>query len=68
LIHRRRRGRAGHPHYIRREYDPPAEDPGEGYLDWRLVTGNKRPLASGMYVFSVESQYGTEFGKFVVIR
>jgi len=49
-------------------YEPPPDDPGQGYLDWRLVTGNKRPLASGLYVFSVDSRYGTEYGKFVVIR
>jgi len=49
-------------------YESPPGDPEEGQLDWRLVTGSKRPLASGMYVFTVESEFGTQYGKFVVIR
>ena len=49
-------------------YESPASDPDEGYLDWRLVSESKRPLASGMYVYTVESEFGTQYGKFVVIR
>jgi len=49
-------------------YESPASDPGEGYLDWRLVSESKRPLASGLYVYTVESEFGTQYGKFVVIR
>ncbi|HLF14198.1 MAG TPA: hypothetical protein VI932_04860 [Bacteroidota bacterium] len=49
-------------------YESPPGDPDEGQFDWRLVTESKRPLASGLYVFTVESEYGTQYGKFVVIR
>jgi hypothetical protein len=49
-------------------YESPPGDPQEGYLDWRLVTGSKRPLASGIYVYAVESEVGTQYGTFVVIR
>ncbi len=49
-------------------YESPASDPDEGYLDWRLVSESKRPIASGLYVYTVESEFGTQYGKFVVIR
>ena len=49
-------------------YESPAYDPGSGYMDWRLVSSNGSPIASGTYVFSVESEYGTQYGTFVIIR
>ncbi len=33
-----------------------------------LLSDSNRAIASGIYIFTVESQYGTQTGKFVVIR
>lgn len=43
-----------------------ADDRGE--IDWDLLSESNRALASGVYVFSVESTVGTQIGKFVLIR
>lgn len=40
----------------------------DGDEDVALVSESNRALASGIYIFTVESQYGTETGKFVIIR
>jgi len=42
------------------------EDRGE--IAWDLMSENRRALASGVYVFSIESQFGTQIDKFVLIR
>ncbi|MBI4810127.1 MAG: hypothetical protein HY800_01505 [Ignavibacteriales bacterium] len=39
-----------------------------GEIDWDLLSESNRALASGVYIFSVESDYGTQIGKFVIIR
>jgi hypothetical protein len=39
-----------------------------GQEEWRLASDSGLPLASGVYVFSVESDRGTQIGKFVVLR
>lgn len=39
-----------------------------GQEEWKLFSESGRPIASGVYVFSVESDFGTQIGKFVVIR
>ena len=44
------------------------DDPVRGELDWNLVSDSNRALASGVYVFSVESDFGQQIGKFVLIR
>lgn len=44
------------------------DDPNRGDKDWNLLTESNRALASGIYVFAVESELGTQVGKFVVIR
>lgn len=44
------------------------DDPTRGELDWNLVSESNRALASGLYVFSVESDFGRQIGKFVLIR
>ncbi len=44
------------------------EDAVRGELDWNLLSESNRTIASGVYVFTVESEYGTQMGKFVVIR
>ncbi|HUL44318.1 MAG TPA: hypothetical protein VLY03_08170, partial [Bacteroidota bacterium] len=39
-----------------------------GELSWDILSDSHRALASGVYIFSVESQFGTQVGKFVLIR
>jgi hypothetical protein len=39
-----------------------------GEIEWNLLSESNRALASGVYVFSVESKLGTQIGKFVLIR
>jgi hypothetical protein len=39
-----------------------------GDADMPLVSESNRALASGVYVFTVESDFGTQVGKFVIIR
>ncbi|HTK81521.1 MAG TPA: hypothetical protein VL633_04460 [Bacteroidota bacterium] len=40
----------------------------EGQEEWHLLSDGGRAIASGVYVFTVESELGTQIGKFVVIR
>lgn len=40
----------------------------EGQEEWYLLSDSNRAIASGIYVYLVESEYGTQTGKFVVIR
>jgi hypothetical protein len=42
------------------------EDRGE--ISWDLLSESNRALASGLYVFSVDSDLGSQIGKFVLIR
>ncbi|MBI5020156.1 MAG: hypothetical protein HZB59_01840 [Ignavibacteriales bacterium] len=42
--------------------------PDRGEINWDLLSESYRALASGVYVFSVESSFGTQIGKFVLIR
>ncbi len=44
------------------------DNPLQGELEWDLLSDSYRALASGVYVFTVESHYGTQIGKFVLIR
>lgn len=44
------------------------EDPSLGEISWNLISDSGRAIASGLYLFSVESEYGRQIGKFVVIR
>jgi hypothetical protein len=44
------------------------DDPVNGELEWNLLSESNRALASGVYIFSVESDLGREIGKFVLIR
>jgi hypothetical protein len=39
-----------------------------GQEEWNLLTESGRAIASGVYVFTVESEFGRQVGKFVVIR
>jgi len=44
------------------------DDPVKGELTWDLLSESNRAIASGVYVFTVESDFGKQIGKFVVIR
>lgn len=44
------------------------DDPVRGELEWNLLSDSYRALASGLYIFSVESDFGQQIGKFVLIR
>jgi hypothetical protein len=39
-----------------------------GELEWDLLSQSGRAIASGVYIFSVESDLGKQIGKFVLIR
>jgi hypothetical protein len=43
-------------------------DPMKGEEGWNLISGSNRTVASGIYLFSVESDFGTQIGKFVIIK
>jgi len=49
-------------------YQAPSSTPNAGELAWGLRSDNGSALASGLYIFTVESEFGTQTGKFVVIR
>ena len=49
-------------------YEAPPNDPERGELEWNLLSESNRALASGVYVFSVEYEFGKQIGKFVLIR
>lgn len=44
------------------------DDPNRGELDWNLLSNSNRALASGVYIFTVESDLGRQIGKFALIR
>ena len=44
------------------------DDPVRGEVSWNLLSESNRAIASGVYVFTVESDFGRQIGKFVVIR
>ncbi|HJW29730.1 MAG TPA: hypothetical protein VJ508_10890, partial [Saprospiraceae bacterium] len=44
------------------------DDPVRGDEEWTLLSDSNRAIASGVYVFTVASDLGTQIGKFVVIR
>ena len=39
-----------------------------GEISWDLMSETRRALASGVYVYTVESKFGTQIDKFVLIR
>ncbi|MBI1804369.1 MAG: hypothetical protein HY033_04660 [Ignavibacteriae bacterium] len=44
------------------------DDPERGELEWNILSESGRALASGIYIFTVESNYGKQIGKFALIR
>jgi hypothetical protein len=39
-----------------------------GQEEWALFSESGREIASGLYVFSVDSEFGKQIGKFVIIK
>jgi hypothetical protein len=39
-----------------------------GQIRWDLVSRNGQNIVSGIYLFSVESRYGSQVGKFAILR
>ncbi len=39
-----------------------------GQMKWDLVSRNGQDVVSGLYLFTVESRFGTQVGKFVILR
>lgn len=44
------------------------DTPNDGQARWNLISRNGQDVVSGIYLFTVESNKGTQRGKFVVIR
>jgi hypothetical protein len=43
-------------------------DPTRGYEDWNLVSRANQAVASGIYLFSVETDAERQVGKFVILK
>ena len=43
-------------------------DNGSGTEEWDLLTEGRRQVASGMYIYHVESEYGEHLGRFAVVK
>jgi len=41
---------------------------GDGQAAWNLVTRNGQEVASGVYLFTVDSKFGRQVGRFVIVR
>ena len=48
----------------------PAEEhtDGSGTEEWDLLTEGRRQIASGIYIYHVESEYGEHLGRFAVVK
>lgn len=40
----------------------------DGQEEWNLLSDSGRAIASGVYIFTVESEFGKQVGKFAIIR
>lgn len=50
------------------EHDVPAEDPTSSQKSFNLVTRNTQAMESGLYYWVIESEWGTQIGKFALIK
>ncbi|MEW5925370.1 MAG: hypothetical protein AB1746_15420, partial [Candidatus Zixiibacteriota bacterium] len=48
-------------------HDVPAEYPQSSHERWDLITRNTQMVVSGIYYYSVESEWGSQMGKIVII-
>ena len=49
-------------------YNRQQDNPNDGQARWNLISRNGQDIASGIYLFTVESSEGSQRGKFVIIR
>jgi hypothetical protein len=49
-------------------YNRQQDNPNDGQARWNLITRSGQDVVSGVYMFVVESDLGTQRGKFVIIR
>jgi hypothetical protein len=49
-------------------YNRQQDNPDDGQARWNLISRNGQDIVSGIYLFTVDSDGGTQRGKFVVIR
>jgi hypothetical protein len=49
-------------------YNRQQDNPDDGQASWNLISRNGQDIVSGIYIFTVDSDSGTQRGKFVVIR
>jgi len=49
-------------------HDKSPEDATASYEEWNMISRNTQAIVSGIYLYSVESQYGNYIGKFVVLK
>jgi hypothetical protein len=49
-------------------YNRQQDNPDDGQASWNLISRNGQDIVSGIYIYTVESDGGTQRGKFVVIR
>jgi len=40
----------------------------DSWMDWNLLTDQGLPVASGVYIWYIESDYGSKYGKFAIIQ
>ncbi len=41
---------------------------GDSWMEWNLLTDQGLPVASGVYIWYIESDYGSRYGKFAIIQ
>jgi len=49
-------------------HDKQVGDPMSSYESWDMISRNTQYVVGGIYYFSVESEFGIQVGKFVIIR
>ena len=49
------------------DHDMVKDSPGSMHEEWDLITRNTQMIVSGIYYYSVESEYGNQVGKLVII-
>jgi hypothetical protein len=49
-------------------YNRQQDNPNDGQARWNLISRNGQDVVSGIYLFTVESNLGTQRGRFVIIR
>ena len=52
-----------HPGFNRQQ-----DNPNDGQARWNLISRNGQDVVSGIYLFVIDSDEGTQRGKFVIIR